>query len=254
MKSDLESIVGELPAQHAELASLLAPLDEAGWARPTPCEGWTVADVVLHLAQTDELAIASAADRFLEAGAELLGTPLSSTITVDAMVDKMVTRERGADSIYERWLTGTETLRKALLDSDEHGRLQWVTGWLSTRTLTTTRIAECWIHTTDVATALGTSVPPSDRLWHIARLAWRTIPYAFARANRELSGPVAFELTAPDNSPWDFGTKLGPLTVVRGTAADLCTLAGRRATPGEVPVTATGPDAAAVLELVRTYA
>ena len=39
---------------------LLAELDDDGWARPSACEGWSVADVVLHLAQTNEMAIGSA--------------------------------------------------------------------------------------------------------------------------------------------------------------------------------------------------
>ncbi|WP_163570355.1 maleylpyruvate isomerase family mycothiol-dependent enzyme [Fodinicola feengrottensis] len=141
-----------------------------------------------------------------------------------------------------------------MLNSDDRGRLQWVTGWLSTRTLTTTRLSECWIHTGDVADALGRPLPPTDRLWHIARLAWRTIPYAFARADLTLTGPVAFELTAPNGSRWDFGADAAALTVVHGTAADVCAIAGRRATPDEVPVHADGPDAEAVLSLMRTYA
>ena len=54
---------GALEEQHAELAGLLEGLDDDGWAAPSRCEGWTVADVVLHLAQTDEMALASAEGR-----------------------------------------------------------------------------------------------------------------------------------------------------------------------------------------------
>lgn len=56
----MRQIVACLAAQHDELDTLLSGLDDAGWTRPTRCPGWTVADVVLHLAQTDELAVASA--------------------------------------------------------------------------------------------------------------------------------------------------------------------------------------------------
>ena len=76
--------------------------------------------------------------------------------------------------------------------------MQWVSGDLSARTLATTRLSECWIHTGDVAEALGVELEPPDRLWHIARLAWRTVPYAFARAGRDAPGPVAFELRGPN--------------------------------------------------------
>ena len=53
----VEEILRDLGDQHAELSSLCAGLDEAAWARPSPCEGWTVTDVVLHMAQTDEMAV-----------------------------------------------------------------------------------------------------------------------------------------------------------------------------------------------------
>jgi hypothetical protein len=54
---------------------------------------------------------------------------------------------------------------------------------LSARTMATTRLSECWIHACDIAGAVGAQIPATERLWHIARLAWRTIPYAFARAS-----------------------------------------------------------------------
>src|SRR5260370_39838048 len=63
----MDDILTALAEQDDELDGLLAGLDEAGWARPSRCEGWTVADVVLHLAQTDEMTVASAERRFTPA-------------------------------------------------------------------------------------------------------------------------------------------------------------------------------------------
>jgi hypothetical protein len=70
-----------------------------------------------------------------------------------------------------------------------------------------------------------------------------------------LHGPVAFELVAPDGSDWVFTPHGGPATtVVRGSAADLCEVAGRRTDAAATGLTAEGPDGAAVLGLVRTFA
>ena len=91
-------------------------------------------------------------------------------------------------------------------------------GKLSVHTLTTTRLAETWIHTGDVADALGTTLAPTDRLRHVARLAWRTLPYAFARGGRELHGPVAFDLRGPDGDSWDFVPDTDPVTTIHGDA------------------------------------
>ena len=132
--------------------------------------------------------------------------------------------------------------------------MQWVAGELSTRTLATTRLAEAWIHTGDVASAFGVTPARTDRLHHIARLAWRTLPYAFARAGQRLSGPVAFELVGPQGDAWTFVPDEPPATTVRGPAAELCMVAGQRAAAAETELVADGPDGEAVLSLVRTFA
>ena len=64
-------VVEALADQHAQLAGLLSNLAEPGWHAATRCAGWDVADVVLHLAQTDDMATGSATGRFAEVTATL---------------------------------------------------------------------------------------------------------------------------------------------------------------------------------------
>jgi uncharacterized protein (TIGR03084 family) len=176
--------------------------------------------------------------------------------SVDDGAALMVERERGEPGpvVRDRWEAGAGELRRALGEIDPHARVVWVAGELSARTLATTRLAETWIHTGDVAAALGTAIEPTDRLYDVARLAWRTLPYAFARAGRELTAPVAFELRAPSGAAWDFAPDAEPLTTIRGDGAELCLVAARRVDPSETGLQGEGPDAESVLELVRTYA
>jgi uncharacterized protein (TIGR03084 family) len=251
----MQEVLDALRQQHAELAGLIEGLDAVGWQRPTRCDGWTVADVVLHLAQTDELALASARGRFA-AGLDVLAGGLEPRGNVDDGAAAMVARDRGmpGEQVGGRWRAGAKALDETLAASDPHRRVRWVSGELSTHTLATTRLAECWIHTGDVAEALGVVQEPTDRLQHIARLAWRTLPYAFARADRRLSGPVAFDLEAPSGGRWRFAPDDEPTTVITGLGADLCLVAARRTDPAATSLRADGPDGAAVLELVRTYA
>lgn len=248
-------IIEALAEQHAELAGLLDGLDDASWHLPSPCEGWDVADVVLHLAQTDEMALASVEGRFLEGLGEL-AAGLPPSVDIDEGAAAMVERERarGALAAHRRWSTGAARLRAAFAAVDPSARLTWVAGQLSARTLATTRLAETWIHTGDVANALGVSLDPPPRIRHIARLAWRTLPYAFARAGRELTGPVAFELTGPKGEGWSFTPDERALTTIRGSAHELCLVAGRRVSARDTSLAGDGPDADAVLDLVRTYA
>jgi uncharacterized protein (TIGR03084 family) len=250
----MDEILAALNAQQDELAGLLSGRDDADWQRASRCEDWTVADVVLHVAQTNELAIASAEGR-LPAAAEGMGDP-GREDTVDESAALMVAAQRDAPvaELHARWQTGAAELQRVLAAADPHQRVMWVAGELSVRTLTTTRLAETWIHTGDVAPAFGVTLPPTDRIRHIARLAWRTLPYAFGRSGRELHGPVAFELTGPSGEVWSYVPDDEPATTVRGDARELCLVAARRAVPSETGLRAEGPDADAVLELVRTYA
>ncbi len=251
----MDKVVAALAAQQDELTGLVSPLDEAGWHTPSRCDGWSVADVVLHLAQTNEMAIASLQDRYDQV-VQALTAGLAPAASVDEGADLMVSRERGqpGPTVCVRWQESANALRDELADGDLDRRVPWVAGDLSARTLATTRLAETWIHTGDVAVPLGREVVADDRLWHIARLAWRTLPYAFAQAGREPVGPVAFELTAPGGDTWHFVPDDPAVTTIEGSALELCEVAGQRADAADTGLRGDGPDVAAVLELVRTFA
>lgn len=257
----MDAILTALAEQQAELTGLLDGLDDSGWKAPTRCDGWDVADVVLHLAQTNEMAIGSAMGRFdetlveLTAGLEARGDGGASP-SVDEGAALMVEHERGMPTadLLARWSRGASTLLAQLSGMDLHTRVTWVAGQLTARTLATTRLAETWIHTGDVAGALGVTLPDTDRLWQIARLAWRTLPYAFATAGRDLAGPVAFRLVGPTGDAWDFVPDEPEVTTIRGAATELCAVAARRVDPAATGLRGEGPDVDTVLALVRTYA
>lgn len=247
-------VIAALSGQHRDLKAILDPLPDGAWNQPTRCDGWSVSDVVLHLAQTDEMARASLEGRMEAFLAERTGGGLASS--VDEGADLMVQRERGGSpgAVRNRWENGAGRLDDLFGRCDPHARVTWVAGTLSVHTLAATRLAECWIHTGDVAAAVGVDAPADERLRFVARLAWRTLPYAFARAGRELSGPVGFDLAGPSGQEWSFGMADSPVTVVRGDGVELCLVAARRAAPSATGLVASGVDGAAVLELVRTYA
>jgi uncharacterized protein (TIGR03084 family) len=250
----VEPIVAALAAQQGELDGILRDATGADWDTPTRCAGWTVSDVVLHLAQTDELALASTDGRIAETQSSW--TDADRAGTVDDRAGALVAQQRGAppSEVLERWRAGAAAVLHAFDTVDPSTRLTWVAGQLAARTLATTRLAETWIHTGDVAEALGVARTPGPQLEQIVRLAWRTLPYAFARDGKELAGPVAVELTAPDGGTWAFGDPGTATTTVRGPAAEFCDVAARRLDPADSGLTATGPDAQLVLALARTYA
>src|SRR5215475_12463091 len=55
------AIIDDLEAEEERLESILDGLDDAAWRSPSAAEGWSVADVVLHLAQSEDAVVLSAA-------------------------------------------------------------------------------------------------------------------------------------------------------------------------------------------------
>ena len=54
------TVIDDFAAEGARLESILRPLTEAQWLTESGAAGWSVADVVLHLAQSDEGVVSSA--------------------------------------------------------------------------------------------------------------------------------------------------------------------------------------------------
>jgi uncharacterized protein (TIGR03084 family) len=250
-------VMGALREQVQELLSIVGVLDEDQLGSPSACAGWSVSDVLLHLAQTNEMATASARGQLATAAGGWTGSGGGVRTDVDDVVARAVEGARGASGrdVRARWENSADEMIDALQTCDPSARVLWVAGDMAPRTLATTRLAETWIHTGDVCNGLGLEQPKSDRIWHIARLVHRTLPYSFRREGVEATGGVCFELTSgtDESAVWKFGED-NAATVISGAAVDLCRVAGQRADAAETSLRGTGPDAAIVLRVMRTFA
>jgi uncharacterized protein (TIGR03084 family) len=243
----MADIFDDLAAEYEQLDGILTALTPAQWAHPSAAEGWTVADVVLHLAQSEELVIASVAgDESVFAAA--------SAGRVDALADASVAAQRQISpaDLLRRWRTAAGTTPGALRARPAGTRLRWITNRISPAALATTRLAEHWTHAHDIAGPLGVPYPDTARLRHIAWLGHRTLPYAFTIEGID-GGPVYCELTAPGGEVWRLGDPAAP-SVITGPAAELCRVGARRLAPGDSTLTATGPLGAQALAILRNYA
>jgi|SRR5215472_931711 len=241
-------VFGDLAAEQDQLEAVLFGLLPADWEQPSAAPGWTICDVVLHLAQTEELVVASAA------GDRPGFAPEPGGPSLDELADQAVAADRDIppDQVFSRWRAARRSAVKTLRECPPGARLPWATNPLSPKTLATTRIAEHWAHALDITGPLCVPYPDTARLRHVAWLAMRTLPYAFALAGRR-AGEVRSELTGPAGDLWRFGREDAP-SVISGTAGAFCRVAAQRLAPAESGLTTTGPDAAAALAVVRTYA
>ena len=134
-------VLDALAAQDAELAAIVDPLDADGLLAPSRCPGWTVADVLLHLAQTDEMAVASVAGR-LDEYASAVGD-LPADLSIDDLAGHLVDRERtDPEAARARWQAAAAAQLAAFRAADLDGRVLWVAGELAARSLATTRLTE----------------------------------------------------------------------------------------------------------------
>jgi uncharacterized protein (TIGR03084 family) len=241
------AIFDDLEAEQDRLEEILGGLDGAQWAAPSAASGWTVADVVLHLAQSEEAVMASAAGASLRAGP-------GSGITVDQIMDDLVRTERDEPSrIFQRWREARRGAVSALRAADPGQPMSWVEAPLKPATMATTRLAEHWAHGLDITGPFGIEFRDTERLRHVAWLAHRTLPYSMTLAGQQ-PAQVWCELTAPDGaSVWQFGPPDAE-SAIAGAAGDFCRVAAQRLNPAQSRLRTRGPHGAAALRLLRTYA
>jgi uncharacterized protein (TIGR03084 family) len=241
------AIFDDLEAEQDRLEKILAGLDGARWAAPSAAAGWSVTDVVLHLAQTEEAVVASTGGAVLRPGR-------GSGATVDQIADDLVRAQRAEPAVvFERWREARRAAVRALRAADPGQPLSWVEAPMKPATMATTRLAEHWAHGLDITGPLDIAFPDTDRLRHIAWLAHRTLPYAFALAGLGAQH-VRCDLTAPDGvTSWEFGPDTAG-SAIGGPAGDFCRVAAQRLAPERSGLTASGPHGAAALRLLRTYA
>jgi uncharacterized protein (TIGR03084 family) len=241
------TIFDDLAAEQDRLESILAGLDEARWRAASAAAGWTVADVVLHLAQSEEMVQATVLD-----GALRTVFRPGTGATVEERAEQAVRTERAAPAeVFERWRRSRRAALSELRAADPDRPVEWVVGPMKPATLATTRLAEHWTHGLDITEPLGIDFPDTTRLRHIAWLAHRTLPYALSLAGLP-SVQVRCELTGPEG-PWEFGSPDAD-SVIAGPGGDFCRVAAQRMDPADSALKATGPHGGTALRLARTYA
>jgi len=243
------TVFDDLAAEQERLEGILGGLDKARWMSPSGAAGWTIADVVLHLAQSEEAVVVTVSGGDLRTG---VGQAAGGT--VDERVAALVSAERAApDVVFGRWQRARRAALDALRGAEPDRPLRWVAAPVKPATLATTRLAEHWAHGLDITGPFGIEFPDTERLRHVAWLAHRTLPYAMTRAG-EQPAAVWCELTAPEGrSVWEFGPREAD-SAIAGAAGEFCRVAAQRLAPPDSGLTTSGPHGATALRLIRTYA
>lgn len=240
-------VFDDLEAEQEQLEGVLAALAPADWLRPSAADGWTVADVVLHLAQTEETVPVSIRGERPTGDWRSLGGDMDQAMAARVRADP----SEPAD-VFQRWRLAHRASVAALRAADPHQRYPWVTNALKPRTLATTRLAEHWAHALDITGPLAIDWPDTGRLRHIAWLGHSTLGYVFGLAGRP-APTVHAELTAPDGGLWRFGDPAAESSIA-GDAGAFCRVGAQRLTPADSGLVTGGPLGAEALCRLRNYA
>ena len=245
-------IFDDLEAELDRLEAILDRLTPEQWDTQSGAPGWTMTDVVLHLAQTEEGVVST-----LHAGPAGAGAGVDwrqGAENLDQAVDRQVQAERApADIVFARWQAARRAAVAALRVAAPDVRVAWAAWPLKPATLATTRLAEHWAHGLDITGPLAIPFPDTDRLRHIAWLGHSTLPYAFGLDGGEFH-PVFCQLTAPDGETiWRFGPPDADSTIT-GPAGAFCRVGARRLAPADSGLVTSGPHADAALAVLRNYA
>ncbi|GAB2927424.1 TIGR03084 family metal-binding protein [Rhodococcus aerolatus] len=249
--SPADAVLADLRAEGDALDALVAPLDAAGWATPTPAAGWDVAHQVAHLAWTDE-ASRHAVDGGAGWQALLARAAEDPAGFVDAAADEGA--HRPPEELLDGWRDGRRALAAALAAVPDGTRIAWFGPPMSAASMATARLMETWAHGRDVADALGVAVPVTDRVRHVCHLGVRTRGFAHVVHGLDVpEGDVRVELTGPSGDTWTWGAA-DAADRVTGPAEDFALLVTQRRHRDDLALTATGAGAQRWLGIAQAFA
>ena len=244
------------------------------WDAETRLEGWSIKDVLGHLAASDVAAAALVGGEEAAELEEFRKSLEGETLTREGWNRWSVERRREDGPVFVglEWGRAADLLmtRAAAAGDEEWNERQiaWTAGDIRLKYLVQSRVAEWWVHGEDIRE--GGRLPPRREHWPVfatCDLAIRLLPYWLARAERSFGdASVRFELDGVGAGVWHQSTSTGdvpadkePDAYIEASGYSLASVASGRADADWLlyeGLVTTGGDpelAEAVLQAIRSY-
>ncbi|MCP4304370.1 MAG: maleylpyruvate isomerase family mycothiol-dependent enzyme [bacterium] len=254
----MREILSDLVAEQQALDQFLQRINERQWVLPTSAPGWSIKDVVSHLAYTERFAA-----QVLAEGNSVVKK--AKVTDIDAWTALGITegRDMRYQQVIEWWRNSRADVVDALSRMEGNERVAWIDGDMSARAFATLRLMETWAHGLDIKDAMeGLLVydeeeedPTLDtsRIRHVAWLAHRMLPYAFGEAGEDFpDSGIRLELMGPRYARWVYGPEDAP-DIIKGIASEWCRIAVQRMDHGATSLKTEGEKADTAIKVVRTY-
>jgi uncharacterized protein (TIGR03084 family) len=245
-----QDVIRDLTAEGDEIDSLVAGLDAAGWALPTPASGWTITHQIAHLTAIFRMAALAASDA-AAFGALVAGLSDDFNANVDAAMAGFLAEP--PQRLLAHWRAARAASVAALSAVPAGQVVPWLVRPLPAPVLASAGMMELCGHGQDIVDALGAQRERTDRIGHLVAFAVRT--WDFGYLARGLTPPQVefrFELTAPSGALWAFGPQDAAQRIT-GPAEDFCLLVVRRRHRDDLALTATGAAADHWLDIAQAY-
>lgn len=248
--ADLDQIRGDLSREHDALDSLVADLAETDWRRPTPAEGWSIADQIGHLAFFDEQATLAVTNP------NAFAASLKEIVEdVGNFMDWSVAKGRTmwGPGVLAWWREARGKAMESFAHVDPGQRIAWFGPPMKPASFISARLMETWAHAQDVADALDVDRQGNSSLRHIAHLA--VLARAYSYTNRGLPAPtqpVRVELRGPEGEVWIWMEEGRDL--VAGDAFDFCLVTTQRRHLDDTDLLVEGDGAREWMAIAQTYA
>jgi uncharacterized protein (TIGR03084 family) len=225
--SELDDVRTDLVAEQESLDALVAPITDPQWHLATPSPGWDVADQIGHLTFFDGTAAVAITDpeAFRTSVDELFRGVAATGLDEFTLGDARAMTPR---ELLDAWRSNRGALATAARSLRDDDRVEWYGPSMGAKSFLTARLMETWAHGTDVADALGTKLPATDRLRHFTQLGFITRKWSYTvRGEQPPDGTVRLEVTSPTGELWTWGVE-GAEDTVRGPAEDFCLVVTQR--------------------------
>lgn len=245
-------------AEAGALAAATAPLSDADFAVETLFKGWTIGDVIGHLAFFDRIALLSLTDAaaYERAAAPVMALIARGGALVEAQKDWIAgdLGGPGGRALRDIWARGAARLAETFAGADPRARLKWLGPDMSARSSATARQMETWAHGQAVFDALGLDRVEGDRVRNICHLGVATYEWSFANRGETPPGPAPHvRLRAPSGAIWDWGAADAE-SRVEGAAVGFAQVVAQTRNVADTDLIATGAAARRWLAIAQCFA
>lgn len=238
----------------AAMDALLASASDADWGRVI-VEGWTLQELVAHLAAKDGLVARSV-------GAPVSGPGVGADEAMERTVEvQAFERTRSPEQTRGDWRAQADELCRHLSSVDPALTVAAGGTSLQVGDHLLVRMLETWVHTDDAAQIIGVRLPHpvAEHVHPAADFCARLVPWTMLMSGMDASGrAVRLSLTGPGGGEWYVPLDMAGGAVVarpyRGEAVDsritcdtveFCFLLGGRRSPQAFDARIEGDDALA---------